>query len=436
MKTKDARSQLESALEPLQCERLARQTGFCRRQPKKLEPLSFVQSACLLLTEKMVSYRRWAMLIGVLSNQTYAKQSLFERLSSRAVVFLQSVLQALVSHLNQGVERVLPPELNGFARVIIQDSTLLTLSPKLARFFPGARNQCSQKRQSQLRVQGFYDLKQERFLYFSHGAFNRNDQSAAQDGLELLRPGDLFMRDLGYWDLRVVRHLGEAGLHYLSRFKHNVRVFEPGGQPLDLARLLRHRTRPLDKDVLVGVKAQLPVRLVAIPLAEEVANQRRHQARHNRHFHASRQHVILAGWALFITNVSREVWTPKVVAQIYHLRWRIETIFKAWKSHFNLENAPAGSRVEVEAFLYARLLLITIFEVCFLARWDYQLQGQTATGLSLLKVAAFLPLYLPVAWLAQLQPHLESALLKQVAYHCTYEKRTTRKNFLEMLELT
>jgi hypothetical protein len=433
----DVCSQLESALEPLDCDALARSTGFCRRSPKKLPPLTFVQSACLLLTESVVSLRRWAMLIGLLTNLTYSKQSLFERLNQRAVNFLQRVLQALLATLSLGQQRVLPPELDTFKRVIIEDSTLLTLSPKLAQFFPGSRNQSSPGRQSQLRLQTFHELKHEHFLYFGHSAFNRNDLSAAEDGLELLRPGDLFMRDLGYLVLPVLRRLQEAGIHYLSRFKHNLRVFEPGGQPLDLAELLRHRTHPLDKDVLIGAKEQLPVRLVAIPLTEELANQRRHQAKHNRHFHASRQHVILAGWEIFITNVGRDVWSsPKAVAKIYHLRWRIETIFKAWKSHFNLESAPAGSRVEVEAFLYARLLLITIFQVCFLARWDYRFQSQTPTGLSLLKVAAFFPLCLSAGWLAQLQPHLEAALLKQVRYHCTYEQRTKRQSYLQMLKLT
>src|SRR5262249_17942898 len=159
--------------------------------------------------------------------------------------FLQSVLQALTSSLSLGMKRELPAGLDGFERVIIQDSTLLTLSPRLARFFPGSRNQSCARRQSQLRVQGFYDLKHKRFIHFSHGAFNRNDLSAAEDGLEHLRPGDLFLRDLGYFVLRVVRRLQESGLHYLSRFKHNLRVLEPGGQLLDLARLLRHRTRPL-----------------------------------------------------------------------------------------------------------------------------------------------------------------------------------------------
>jgi hypothetical protein len=114
---------------------------------------------------------------------------------------------------------------------------------------------------------------------------------------------------------------------------------------------------------------------------------------------------------------------------------QIETIFKAWKSHFHLEDMPAGSRAQVETLLYARLLLITLFEVRFLARWDYQYQDRAAP-LSLLKVAAFLQLYLPLTLLSALQPRLEAALLKQIPYHCTYERRSKRKNFVEKLKLT
>jgi hypothetical protein len=105
MKT-NCRSQLESALEPLELDTLARQTGFCRRQPRKLPPLTFIQSCCLLQVETQVSFRRWAILIGALLNQTYAKQSLCERMSGRAAVFVQSVVLRLVSLLDPGKQRV------------------------------------------------------------------------------------------------------------------------------------------------------------------------------------------------------------------------------------------------------------------------------------------------------------------------------------------
>jgi hypothetical protein len=433
MKT-DCRSQLETALASLEVDRLARRAGFYRRQPKKLSPRTFLLSCCLLLAEAKVSFRSWAMLIGTLLDQTYAKQSLFERMSSRTVRFVQSVVLSLVGQLSLGKQRILPAVLDVFRRVIIQDSTILTLSAKLMRFFKGARNQHGSQG-GMLRVQGYYDLKHEHFIHFSHSAFTRNDLKLAEEALPYLRAGDLLIRDLGYLVLRVLRRIEELGAFFLSRFKHNLQVYEPGGQVLDLGTLLRHRTRSVDQDVLLGAKEQLPVRLVALKVSEEVANLRRCQARHNRHFQPTQKHLALLGWDLLITNLSRQQLPTRLVAKVYGLRFHIETIFKAWKSHFHLEDMPAGSRAEVETLLYARLLLITIFEVRFLARWDYQLQNR-AGPLSLLKLAAFLPLYLPLTLFQELQPHLEAALQKQVPYHCTYEKRCKRKNFVERLELT
>ncbi|HWH68312.1 MAG TPA: IS4 family transposase [Candidatus Sulfotelmatobacter sp.] len=434
MKT-NCRSQLESALEPLQIDRLARQTGFRRRKPKKLWPLTFLQSCCLLLVEKKVSFRRWAMLIGVLTNKTYAKQSLFERMTGRAVAFVQGVVLRLVGQLSLGQERVLPAVLAAFKRLLIHDSTIVTLPAKLARFFPGSRNQRGSKA-GMIRLQGLYDLKHECFIHFSHSAFRRNDQALAHEVLAYLRAGDLLLRDLGYLVLWVLREIQKRKAFFLSRFKHNLLVFRSDGRPLDLVALLSHRTAPLDQDVLVGAQEQLPVRLVALKVSEEVANLRRHRARHNRHHpHPSQKHLLLLGWDLLMTNASPQQLPTAVVAKVYHLRFHIETIFKAWKSHFQLQDVPAGSRTQVETLLYARLLLITIFQVCFLARWQYQFQDQ-ASPLSLLKVAAFMQLYLPVTLLGELQPHLEAALQRQVPYHCGYEKRRNRKNFVQQLELT
>jgi hypothetical protein len=431
---KDCRSRLDEALEPLEVGRLARETGFQRRKPKKLSPLTFIRSCCLLLVDKKVSLRNWAILIGALINQTYAKQSLFERMSGSAAQFMQSVVLGLVGRLSLGLERAWPPGLDCFARVLIQDSTILTLPAKLRRSFPGARNQHGSLG-GMLRVQGLYDLKGGCFVHFSHGPFIRTDYNLADQVLDLLRPGDLLLRDLGYLVLAVLRRIAERQAFFLSRFKHNLQVLQPDGQRLDLPALLNHRTHPLDQEMRVGGKEQLPVRLVALRVRPEVANLRRYQARRNRHSHPSKKHLRLLSWDLLITNVSRAQLPTRAVAKVYGLRFHIETIFKAWKSHFHLEDVPAGSRAQVETLLYARLLLITIFQVCFLGRWDYENQDRSGP-LSLLKTAAFLQLYVPLTLLSELQRHLKAALEKQVPYHCAYEKRRKRKNFVEKLQLT
>jgi hypothetical protein len=308
------------------------------------------------------------------------------------------------------------------------------LPKKLRRFFPGARNQHGSLG-GMLRVQGYYDIKEGRFLHFSHSAFTRNDFKWAYEIFDFLRAGDLLLRDLGYLVLDVLRRIDALKAFFLSRFKHNLEVFGLDGQRLDLAALLGHRTYPLDKDVLIGAKEQMPVRLVAVKLAEEKANLRRQKARKNRHFHPTKRHLLLLGWDMIFTNVPRQQLCAKTIIKLYGLRSHMETIFKAWKSNFNLEDVPAGSRAEVETLLYARLLLITIFEVCFLARWDYELEDR-AGPVSLLKLSIFMRLYLPVTLLSELQLKLEAALQKQVPYHCTYEKRRKRKNFVEKLKLT
>ena len=131
---------LQTQLDQLPLSRLARDSGFRRRRPKKLTPRLFVQAACLLVTLGSVSYRRWAGLIGVLGGCTLAKQSLFERMSPRAVAFLQGVLGGLLG-TRATIPTSVPAALQGFGRVLVQDSTTLQLSEKLARFFPGASNQ-------------------------------------------------------------------------------------------------------------------------------------------------------------------------------------------------------------------------------------------------------------------------------------------------------
>jgi IS4 transposase len=76
----------------------------------------------------------------------------------------------------------------------------------------------------------------------------------------------------------------------------------------------------------------------------------------------------LLGWAIYITNVPATRLSAQAVAQVYGLRWRIEIIFKAWKSYFALTQVPAGSKDPVEALIYAKLIFITLFQAPILSQ--------------------------------------------------------------------
>jgi hypothetical protein len=317
--------------------------------------------------------------------------------------------------------------------VLLHDSVILSLSPKLARAFPGTGNQFGPRR-GMLRVQVWLDLKREQFVRFTHGPYNRNDLAAAPEGLEELQAGDLLIRDLGFYVLAVLRRLQDLRVFFLSRLRTDASVFESGGGPLDLRRALRGRD-VLDRPVRLGGKEKLPVRLVALKVPENVANERRRKARQKRRYHPSQRHLFLLGWNLYITNVGPQTWSAREVGRVYGLRWRIETTFRAWKQYFQLEDLPAGSATEVAVLLYARLLFISLFQVQYLGACDYQIQKKPIPPVSQEKLAAFMPVLVGAQLLTAFQPRLASALGKQVPYHCTYEKRK-RKHFIDMLQLS
>ncbi len=425
----DLAQSLWQHLEPLPLQALARASGFCRRKPKKLSPEIFVQAACLLVTLSASSYRCWAGLIGLLGGCTLSKQALWERCTERASRFLQATLQSLVSSLHRGL--TLPSSAKFFGRVLLQDSTTVALSPALARCFPGARNQRGTQK-GLLKIQAAYDLRSQQFVQFSSSSFRRNDQAASADVLSVLRAGDLVIRDLGYFVLEVLEQIAASQGYFLSRLRLGVSLWSADGRrQLSLLALLR-RYGELDRPFCLGDK-KVAVRLIAVRLPAAVAAQRRRLARQNRDRRSppSAERLALLGWALFITNIPAQLWSARTVARIYGLRWRIEVLFKAWKSPFGLREMPAGSQAQVQSLVYAKLLFITLFQVCF-ARWQLQLPGEDRPALSLLKVAQAVRDYLLTGVWSHLAIDAPGAWRQFLDKHCRYERRN-RRHFLQEL---
>jgi hypothetical protein len=411
---------------------LAKQTGFARRTARKLTPLLFVQATVLLVSQSAVSFCRWAALVGVLGDRRLSKQALWERISVRAVAFLQAVLALVLARRLQLPAAARPAALKSFHRVLLQDSTTIQLAPKLAAAFPGSRNQRG-ARHGQLKIQALYDLLAQRFVSFSLSGFNRNDQAAAYDVMHGVRAGDLVLRDLGYFVIASLQQIAQAGAFFLSRLRLDTSLWDVRtGKPLNLlGHLQRHGQ--FDGEVLSGA-AKFPVRLVAVKLPEAVAAERRRKARANRdrRCHPSARSLALLGWAIFVTNVSRTVWRLKTVAQVYGLRWRIETIFKAWKSHFRMTEVPRGSAPQLEAMIYARLIFVTLLApLCAASPWR---KGESTAPppLSLLKLAGLVADFFLILCLEAAHRKVSDAWLLQLNYHGRYELRS-RKHFVDTL---
>lgn len=88
-----------------------------------------------LAWEARPSLRSHVVWLGLCSGSTLSKQALHRRLG-RAESFLQECLQAALA------KRFCPPAIHGaFTRILVQDSTCVSLSARTAAHFPGPRNQ-------------------------------------------------------------------------------------------------------------------------------------------------------------------------------------------------------------------------------------------------------------------------------------------------------
>ena len=207
----------------------------------------------------------------------------------------------------------------------------------------------------------------EDLLGLDVSSFRDNDQGYSPNIIQILKRGDLIIRDLGYFVLKVFKKLNERGIFFISRMKKHVNIFLKKDEPaIDLAKMLKKRGN-LDIEVFLP-KEKLPVRLIALPVKEEIASERRRKARTNRDRRCSpnKEHLYLLGWELFITNIQKEVLSAKDIAELYFIRWRIETIFKCWKSYFKITQIPKdANKIRVESFIYCMLIFIILFQVHF-----------------------------------------------------------------------
>jgi hypothetical protein len=419
---------LRSALAAIQVESLARRTGFLRRRPRKIPVADLVLAFCALGPESALSLERIAAVVGLAARCRYSKQALHQRLSQTLESFLQAVALALFGQMSA------PCRTQGcfaaFGRVLLHDSTVQALPRRLARFFPGSAHQRS-KNGAALKIQWVYDLLSGSLVQWSLSGFRRNDQAAASDILEVAQKGDLILRDLGFFSLPVMVGLESLGAFFLSRLRHGVVVRDPQTKKeINLLQLLRRNGR-FDGWVLLGESQHL-LRLVALPVPQEVADRRRALAKNNRDRRCvpQAQRLALMNWSLFLTNVPQEVWPASQIAQIYRLRWRIEIVFKSWKSHLRLRELNTRSADLVRLSVLIKLLYCLLTARCFDAWAAVAPAGRQVSLLRFSRALAHCSLLL-TATLLQMTP--EQLLTHHLAHHVFYEARSDRKNFLQLL---
>jgi len=420
-------------------DKLARLAGFQHRKPKKITASVFLHAFVHAVLSPACSMRQIAIRAGLAADTTISRQGLWKRLGTGATEFLSTCLAGVLAGVPETTGAALACLPRGITRVLVVDSTLIALHSSLAACFPGASNQ-SGALQASARVQAVLDLVTGRFIDFQIGSFRDNDQKAASWSAGLVKTGDLILRDLGYFTLDSLRIITEKGAYFITRLRLDTTLFDPGGKELDLLAELRAAGGDLvEMPVLAGAKGKLLVRLVAVRLSPQEAAERRRKAKADRdkRLKWSQRRAELLGWSITLDNLQAEV-PAKRIYPIYALRWRVEVVFKSWKSHLGMCRPLAGSMGVDQA----RAVLCAIMIGAALAAAAHALikergasteAGESGTPeLSLLKTTPIISLLL-CGWLLPSADDPE-ALWRQMKYHCRYEKRRKRENFEQALQ--
>jgi len=332
----------------------ARTTGFIQRQ-RAFDGAQFVQTLVFgWLANPQASLDDLVTMAADLG-VTISAQGLAKRLTDAAVACLEQVLQAAIAQVI-AADPLSIPLLDRFPAVLLHDSTTISLPDALAPFFRGcggSHGQVAAALKAHLRL----ELRTGQV----EGPLFQDGRASDRALTFRRRPpvGALTLRDLGFFQLDDLAADQRDGRHWLSYLKPNTAVFH-AGQRLDLATFLPTQgTTTVDLAVSVGVRQRIPCRLLAVPVPEEVAEQRRERLQKEARDKGQRlrpERLVLCGWTIIITTLEAEQLSLSEALVLLKLRWQIELLNKLWKSHGEVDETRGQRPARVLAEVYAKFL--------------------------------------------------------------------------------
>lgn len=325
----------------------ARSCRLFVRTPRKILPEHLLGAllAAIALGER--SARAVALELGICTDTSVSRQAVWKRLRMPGIT---AFMEAIIGHtLQRSLEanpllelrdsiRHLPGSV--IKRVLVGDASTFPMHPSLCAFFPGSKNG-KPVAKAHLKLQLITDLLTGRWVHFSIDPYGRGDAKAALDFLPLLRAGDLLIRDLGYACMESFQAIIAARAFFISRLKARVYVLDTKGERLALRETLR-RLAPNPGDiarvpVLMTESHRVPCEMLALRVPRSVADERRRKlkAKHKEQGFKppSQRYLQLQDWTILVTNLEQSQVGSDETLRWYLMRWRIELIFKAAKSH-------------------------------------------------------------------------------------------------------
>lgn len=293
------------------------------------------------------------------------KQGMDKKFNDRALSFMKLLIEKQLSmELDQQIEA---GWLSSFTRVTIKDGTRFKLPQEYKEYLPGSGGSASEAGAC---LQFEFDLKSGHVIDLSLTPANRPDVKDALEGFDLIEKNDLVIRDLGYYSFSSLSNIVDKGAFFISRLGSKTNAYEKKNEKLKKLdfKALYHRMRKdklsrIYKDVFIGPKSSIPVRLVIELIPEAVYEQRMrrtHKLHKKKGYQTSEKYMFLSRFNLFITNVPRSILPDQVIQALYRMRWQIELIFKIWKSVIGIHHTRKMKYTRWLCLLHFKLLLMIV----------------------------------------------------------------------------
>jgi len=390
-------------------------------------------------------YSKWAEYFSALIGDTVSKVALWKRMNKEQVRCLQIILEeAFKIKINQQYHSQKYDSIlfRSFGEVYLQDSTIISLPDKLSEYYKGSVSKGKQK--SSMRIQAIYGLLSGTFKEVNLSSFTDNDQGASGGIINIIKPGDLIIRDLGYFVLKVFKKINLAKAFFLSRYRYGVNIYDDKtGKQIYLSEILKRDI--VDIKVSIGASERLKCRLVAVKLPDHIVAERKRKAKNNRdkRLNHSKEYMKSLSWTIFVTNIEKQTWSSEKILKAYRIRWHIEIIFKGWKSYLNIvklvPDAPKSNRNtekylelyknRIDSVIYMMLIFIVIFQVYIYTSLVFRIFHKYKKLISTLKLCSYIAAHKERIFACETIDEIE----KEIVYYATFEKRLKRINHLEML---
>ncbi|GHT51791.1 IS4 family transposase [Bacteroidia bacterium] len=291
------------------------------------------------------------------------KQSLDERFNVACLEFVKLVLMTIISDKILSICEPYQGKLGDrYTHIRSKDSTKFKVPDALEAHYKGNGGSLAG-----ISIQYEYDFLTGQVFDLAVYSGDRNDRSDAVATKSNVEVGDLIIRDLGYHSLDVFQFIADKGAFFLSRHYTPTSVFCKNGERVSFKELheIMKKTgmQQMEIEVYLGNEHRIPVRMLLIPVSEEVYKKRvrdRKKEQKKRGGAMTEEMCACYRYSIFITNADSDILPTDAILLMYKLRWQIELHFKAWKSLFCIHKIEKMKEERFLCLLFARLILIII----------------------------------------------------------------------------